>query len=76
MGRIAIIDRDLVRNRGSGSGSAKDRVTNGGSGSGSPIHKKRIDPSLNIRSSIIIIFIYKNINKIVVLYYYIYMILY
>ena len=89
MGRIAIVDRrcdpdrdrDRIRKRGSGSGSAKDRVTNGisgkasGSGSESPIHKKDRCLSLHKRNSNIIIFIHKNINNILVLYYYIDMIL-
>ena len=72
MGRIVIIDRDRVCKRGSGSGSENDRDRRSRSRS---IKKVRC-LSLHIRYSNIIILIYKNINNILVSYYYIDMILY
>ena len=84
MGRTAIIDQrsdldpasDRVRKRASG--SAKDKVTHGGSDREKDgfLPEKDRCPSLHIRYSNIIIFIYKNINNILLLYYYIDMILY
>ena len=74
MGWSVIIDRrsdpdqDQVRKRGSA--SIKDRVTNGGSAI--PIHKKRIGAHRCIYDTLILLYLCnKNINNILVLYYYI-----